>query len=86
VFLAYGVLKINEDTSYLRVGVLPQASFRLTIVEGDIPSTESKPSAPPTATVVPARWREVSRLTYTASPEWTQCTGAQPPPHHRLEC
>jgi hypothetical protein len=63
VFLAYEVLKTNEDTSYLRVGVLHQASFRLTIVEGDIPSTESKPYAPPTSAIVHAQWREVSRLT-----------------------
>jgi hypothetical protein len=57
VFLAYEILKTNEDISHLRVGVLPQASFRLTTVEGDIPSTESKPSAPPTV-VAPAQWRE----------------------------
>jgi hypothetical protein len=86
VFLAYEVLKINEDTSYLRVGVLPQDSFRLTTVEEDISSTNSKPSAPPTVAAVPARWCEVSRLTYAASPGWTQCAGAQPPPHRRLRC
>jgi hypothetical protein len=83
VFLAYEVLKTNEDISHLIVGVLPQASFRLTTVEGDIPSTESKPSAP-TTVVAPAQWREVSRQTYAASPKWTQRAGARPPRHHQL--
>jgi hypothetical protein len=34
VFLAYGVLKTNEDTSNLRVRVLPQASFRSQLHRG----------------------------------------------------
>jgi hypothetical protein len=85
VFLAYEVLKANEDTSYLGVGVLPQASFKLTTMEGDIPSTESKPSTPPTATT-PTRWCDVSRKTYATSPRWTQRAGARPPPHRQLGC
>jgi hypothetical protein len=56
VFLAYEVLKTIEDISYLRVGVLPQASFRLITVEGGIPSTDSKTSNPLTVVDVLARW------------------------------
>ena len=52
VFLAYGVLKTIDDTSYLRKGVLPQASFRLTAVEGGIPTMRSEPSAPPAVAAV----------------------------------
>jgi hypothetical protein len=51
VLLAYEILNTNEDPSYLIVGVLPEASFRPTIVEGDIPSTKSKLSAPTIATL-----------------------------------
>jgi hypothetical protein len=35
VFLSCKVLKIIKDTSYLKVGVLPQARFRITAVEGE---------------------------------------------------
>jgi hypothetical protein len=86
VFLSYGVLKTIEATSYLRVGVLPKASSRLTTVEGDIPSPKRKPFAPPAAIVVPPRCCEVSCLTYATSPGWTQRAGVQSPPHRRLGC
>jgi hypothetical protein len=74
----------DKDTSYLRVGVLPQDSFKLTTIEGEIPSTGSRPSAPPALAAVLAQWCEVSRQTSTASPEWARHAGAWSPPCRRL--
>ena len=48
---------MKEDTSYLRMGVLPQASFRLTAEEGrKNPDSRSKPSAPPCIAADPTAW------------------------------
>jgi hypothetical protein len=52
------------------VGILPQASFRLTAAEGsEIPSTCSKPFA----TVASIAWCRSSHRSIAAMPEKTRC-------------
>jgi hypothetical protein len=63
------------------MGVLPQASYRLTTMEGmDIPGTRRRPSTDPFAAPAFDAWRLVSRQPAATMPEWSQHVCSASPP------
>ena len=69
-------LESSKDTWYKLplMGVLPQASFRLTTVgRGSNPSNGSRPSTPPGAAAAFAPWHGISHRRDAAMPEMCLC-------------